>query len=242
MKSLIEYITEHNNRILPNSLINTLKAMLLDWDKNFKAYWSFYLIYNILVQACWGKNAQILETAYDENGKYIEYKDTLITIKAGRNLLKFVEGNYKQIEIYENDKYLGLFGTVGYDNEYSFSKNLIEILQESNNFKIKEYKYSDRQFKKDLGFSPKEYDIDYEIKMYDVNSWTIVSGCIFKSNEKSSSVRNNLTFNFVYPSDSNFEPAYICYGAGLHGSKDKYAGNDHSKFKETILKIIENHI
>ena len=79
----------------------------------------------------------MLETAYDENGKRKYNKNKLFSIKAGKNILEFIQDNYGQIKIYENGNYIGQFGAVGWDNELEFGLHLIEILQDTNNFKIK---------------------------------------------------------------------------------------------------------
>ena len=35
---------------------------------------------------------------------------------------------------------------------------------------------------------------------------------------------------------------YTRYGAGWRGSEEKYEGADENKFKETVVKILENHV
>ena len=184
----------------------------------------------------------MLETAYDENGKRKENENKLFSIKAGRNIIEFIQDKYRQIQIYENGNYIDQFGTVGYNNELEFGLHLIEILQDTNNFKIKNYKYSDIQLKKDFGFSSKTYpDIKYNVQMYYVNGWKIVTG-FFENKDKVASWRNNLQSYFVYPNSSEFEPLYTCYGAGSTNYKESYYGADENKFKEIVVNILENHV
>lgn len=243
MKSLLEYINESlDKQTLSDEFKTTLNSLFNDWDKNFKAQYSLNFIYNILVEACKGKKAIVLGTAYDENGKRKENENKLFSIKAGRNIIEFIQDNYRQIQIYENGNYIGQFGTVGYDNELEFGLHLIEILQDTNNFKIKNYKYSDIQLKKDFGFSSKTYpDIEYNVQMYYVGGWKIVTG-FFKNKDKAASWGNNLKSYFVYPNSSEFEPLYTCYGGGSTDYKESYYGTDENKFKEIVVNILENHV
>ena len=119
----------------------------------------------------------MLETAYDENGKRKENENKLFSIKAGKNRLEFIQDNYRQIQILENGNYIDQFGTAGYDDELVFGLHLIKILQDTDNFKIKNYKYSNTQFEKDFGFSPKTYpNLKYDVQMYYVNGWKVVNG------------------------------------------------------------------
>lgn len=50
----------------------------------------------------------------------------------------------------------------------------------------------------------------------------------------------SISFSF-YPNSSE-DPFYTCYGAGWRGSEEKYEGPDENKFKETVVKILENHV
>ena len=182
----------------------------------------------------------MLGTAYDENGKRKENENKLFSLKAGKNILEFIQDNYNQIKIYENDDYINLLGS-GWDNELEFGLKLIEILQDTNNFKIKKHKYSNTQFENDFGFSPKTYpNLKYDIQMYDVNGWKVVNG-FFNNKDRTESWGNNLYSYFVYPNSSK-EPWYSCWGAGSHGYKESYNGTDENKFKETVVEILENHI
>ena len=243
MKSLLQYINESlDKQTLSDEFKTTLNSLFNDWDKNFEAQYSLNFIYNILVEACKGKKVTALETAYDENGKRKEKENKLFSIKAGKNSLEFIQDNHRQIQIYENDNYIDQFGTVGYDNELEFGLHLIEILQDTNNFKIKDYKYSDSQLTKDFGFSSKTYpNIESNVQMYYVNSWKIVTG-FFKNKDKASSWGNNLQSYCVYPNSSEFDPLYTCYGAGSTDYKESYSGSDENKFKEIVVKILENHV
>ena len=180
------------------------------------------------------------DAVIDENGKRKENENKLFSLKAGKNILEFIQDNYNQIKIYENGDYIDLFGS-GWDNELEFGLKLIEILQDTNNFKIKKHKYSNIQFEKDFGFSPKTYpNLKYDIQMYDVNSWKVVKG-FFNNKDKTESWGNNLYSYFVYPNSSK-EPWYSCWGAGSHGYKESYNGTDENKFKETVVEILENHV
>ena len=76
--------------------------------------------------------------------------------------------------------------------------------------------------------------------MYYVNGWKVVN-CFFNSKNRAVSWGNNLYSYFVYPHSSE-DPLYTCYGAGWNGSKEKYEGPDENKFKETVVKILENHV
>ena len=242
MKSLLEYINESlDKQTLSDEFKTTLNSLFNDWDKNFEAQYSLNFIYNILVEACKGKKAIVLGTAYDENGKRKENENKLFSIKAGKNILEFIQDNYNQIKIYENGDYIDLFGS-GWDNELEFGLKLIEILQDTNNFKIKKHKYSNIQFEKDFGFSPKTYpNLKYDIQMYDVNSWKVVKG-FFNNKDRTESWGNNLQSYIIYPNSSKFEPLYSCSGAGSHGYKESYDGTDENKFKETVIEILENHV
>lgn len=241
MKSILEFINESFKQILPNEFKTILTSLFNDWDKNFNAQYSLNFIYNIIAESCNGKKAILLETAYDENGKRKENENKLFSLKAGKNILAFIEDDYGQIKIYENNDYIDTFGTVGWDNEFDFGFKLIESLQRSDNFKIKNYKYSNTQFEKDFGFSPKTYpNLIYDVQMYYVNGWKVVNG-FFKNKDRSESWGNNLYGYFVYPHSSE-DPLYTCYGAGGRGSKEKYEGPDENKFKETVVKILENHV
>lgn len=242
MKSLLEYINESlNKQTLSDDFKTTLNSLFNDWDKNFESQYLLNFIYNILVEACNGKKAIVLETAYDENGKRKENENKLFSLKVGKNILEFIQDNYRQIQIYENGNYIDQFGTVGWDNELEFGLHLIEILQDTDNFKIKNYKYSNTQFEKDFGFSPKTYpDLEYDIKMYSVNGWKVVTG-FFKNKDKTKSWGNNLYSYFVYPNSSE-KPLYSCWGAGSRDYKESYNGSDENKFKEIVVKILENHV
>ena len=242
MKSLLQYINESlNKQTLSDDFKTTLNSLFNDWDKNFESQYSLNFIYNILVEACKGKKAIVLETAYDENGKRKENENKLFSIKAGKNILAFIEDDYGQINIYENSDDIGVFGTVGWDNEIDFELELIKILQDTDNFKIKNYKYSNTQFEKDFGFSPKIYpNLKYDVQMYYVNGWKVVNG-FFNSKSRAESWGNNLYSYFIYPHSSE-DPFYTCYGAGWRGSEEKYEGPDENKFKETVVKILENHV
>ena len=242
MKSLLEYINESlDKQTLSDEFKTTLNSLFNDWDKNFEAQYSLNFIYNILVEACKGKKAIVLGTAYDENGKRKENENKLFSLKAGKNILEFIQDNYNQIKIYENGDYIDLFGS-GWDNELEFGLKLIEILQDTNNFKIKKHKYSNIQFEKDFGFSPKTYpNLKYDIQMYDVNSWKVVKG-FFNNKDRTESWGNNLQSYIIYPNSSKFEPLYSCSGAGSHGYKESYDGTDENKFKETVIEILENHV
>ena len=241
MKSLLEYINESlNKQTLSDEFKTTLISLFNDWDKTFESQYSLNFIYNILVEACKGKKAIVLETVYDENGKRKENENKLFSLKAGKNILEFIQDNYNQIKIYENDDYIDLFGS-GWDNELEFGLKLIEILQDTNNFKIKNHKYSNIQFEKDFGFSPKTYpNLKYDIQMYDVNGWKVVNG-FFNNKDRTESWGNNLYSYFVYPNSSK-ESWYSCWGAGSRGYKEKYEGPDENKFKETVVEILENHV
>ena len=242
MKSLLEYINESlSKQTLSDEFKTTLISLFNDWDKTFESQYSLNFIYNILVEACKGKKAIVLETAYDENGKRKENENKLFSIKAGKNVLAFIQDNYRQIQILENGNYIDQLGTVGYDNELEFGLKLIKILQDTNNFKIKQHKYSNTQFEKDFGFSPKTYpNLKCDIQMYDVNGWKVVNG-FFDNKDRTESWGNYLQSYFVYPNSSE-KPLYTCFGAGLHGYKESYYGTDENKFKETVVKILENHV
>ena len=239
MKSLTQILNESlNKQTLPNEFKTTLTSLFNDYNKNFESQYSLNFIYNILAEAC--KKVIVLGTAYDENGKRKENENKLFSLKAGKNILEFIQDNYNQIKIYENDDYIDLFGS-GWDNELEFGLKLIEILQDTNNFKIKNHKYSNIQFENDFGFSPKTYpNLKYDIQMYYVNSWKVVNG-FFNSKSRAESWGNNLYGYFVYPHSSE-DPFYTCYGAGWRGSEEKYEGPDENKFKETVVKILENHV
>ena len=241
MKSLTQILNESlDKQTLPNEFKTTLTSLFNDYNKNFESQYSLNFIYNILAEACKGKKVIVLGTAYDENGKRKENENKLFSLKAGKNILEFIQDNYNQIKIYENDDYIDLFGS-GWDNELEFGLKLIEILQDTNNFKIKNHKYSNIQFEKDFGFSPKTYpNLKYDIQMYYVNGWKVVNG-FFNSKSRAESWGNNLYGYFVYPHSSE-DPFYTCYGAGWRGSEEKYEGPDENKFKETVVKILENHV
>lgn len=240
MKSILEFINESFKQILPNEFKTILTSLFNDWDKNFNAQYSLNFIYNIIAEACNGKKAILLETAYDKNGKRKENKNTLFSLKAGENILAFIEDDYGQLKIYENDDNIGQFGSGSY-NELDFGLELIKILQNTDNFKIKKHKYSNTQFEKDFGFSPKTYpNLKYDVQMYYVNGWKVVNG-FFNSKSRAESWGNNLYSYFVYPNSSE-DPFYTCYGAGWRGSEEKYEGPDENKFKETVVKILENHV
>lgn len=240
MKSILEFINESFKQILPNEFKTILTSLFNDWDKNFNAQYSLNFIYNIIAEACNGKKAILLETAYDKNGKRKENKNTLFSLKAGENILAFIEDDYGQLKIYENDDNIGQFGSGSY-NELDFGLELIKILQNTDNFKIKKHKYSNTQFEKDFGFSPKTYpNLKYDVQMYYVNGWKTVNG-FFNSKSRAESWGNNLYSYFVYPNSSE-DPFYTCYGAGWRGSEEKYEGPDENKFKETVVKILENHV
>ena len=131
MKSLLEYRNESlNKQTLSDEFKTTLISLFNDWDKTFESQYSLNFIYNILVEACKGKKAIVLETVYDENGKRKENENKLFSIKAGKNILEFIQDNYRQIQILENGNYIDQFGTVGYDNELEFGLHLIKILQD----------------------------------------------------------------------------------------------------------------
>ena len=241
MKPILEFINESlSKQTLPNEFKTTLTSLFNDLYKDFESQYSLNFIYNILAEACKGKKVIVLGTAYDENGKRKENENKLFSIKAGKNILEFIQDNYRQINIYENGDYIDLFGT-GWDNEVEFGLKLIEILQDTNNFKIKKHKYSNTQLEKDFGFSPKMYhNLKYDVQMYDVNGWKVVNG-FFKNKDRSESWGNNLYGYFIYPHSSE-DPFYTCYGAGWRGSEEKYEGPDENKFKETVVKILENHV
>ena len=240
MKSILEFINESFKQILPNEFKTILTSLFNDWDKNFNAQYSLNFIYNIIAEACNGKKAILLETAYDKNGKRKENKNTLFSLKAGENILAFIEDDYGQLKIYENDDNIGQFGSGSY-NELDFGLELIKILQNTDNFKIKKHKYSNTQFEKDFGFSLKTYpNLKYDVQMYYVNGWKVVNG-FFNSKSRAESWGNNLYSYFVYPNSSE-DPFYTCYGAGWRGSEEKYEGPDENKFKETVVKILENHV
>lgn len=240
MKSILEFINESFKQILPNEFKTILTSLFNDWDKNFNAQYSLNFIYNIIAEACNGKKAILLEAAYDKNGKRKENENKLFSLKAGENILAFIEDDYGQLKIYENDDNIGQFGSGSY-NELDFGLELIKILQNTNNFKIKKYKYSNAQFEKDFGFSPKKYpNLKYDVQMYYVNGWKVVNG-FFNSKSRAESWGNNLYSYFVYPNSSE-DPFYTCYGAGWRGSEEKYEGPDENKFKETVVKILEKHV
>ena len=242
MKSLTQILNESlNKQTLPNEFKTTLTHLFNDYNKNFESQYSLNFIYNILAEACKGKKVIVLGTAYDENGKRKENENKLFSLKAGKNILEFIQDNYNQIKIYENNDYIDLFGS-GWDNELEFGLKLIEILQDTNNFKIKKHKYSNTQFENDFGFSPKTYpNLKYDIQMYDVNSWKVVKG-FFNNKDRTESWGNNLQSYIIYPNSSEFEPLYSCSGAGSHGYKESYDGTDKNKFKETVIEILENHV
>lgn len=242
MKSLLEYINESlSKQTLSDEFKTTLISLFNDWDKTFESQYSLNFIYNILVEACKGKKAIVLETIYDENGKRKENENKLFSIKAGKNILEFIQDNYRQIQILENGNYIDQFGTVGHDNELEFGLHLIKILQDTDNFKIKNYKYSDTQFEKDFGFSPKTYpNLKYDIQMYYVNGWKVVNG-FFDNKDRTESWGDNLQCYFVYPNSSE-KPLYTCFGAGLTSYKESYYGSDENKFKEIVVRILENHV
>ncbi len=240
MKSILEFINESFKQILPNEFKTILTSLFNDWAKNFTSQYSLNFIYNIIAEACNGKKAILFETAYDKNGKRKENKNTLFSLKAGENILAFIEDDYGQLKIYENDDNIGQFGFGSY-NELDFGLELIKILQNTDNFKIKKHKYSNTQFEKDFGFSPKTYpNLKYDVQMYYVNGWKVVNG-FFNSKSRAESWGNNLYSYFVYPNSSE-DPFYTCYGAGWRGSEEKYEGPDENKFKETVVKILENHV
>lgn len=241
MKPILEFINESlSKQTLPNEFKTTLTSLFNDLYKDFESQYSLNFIYNILAEACKGKKVIVLGTAYDENGKRKENENKLFSIKAGKNILEFIQDNYRQINIYENGDYIDIFGT-GWDNEVEFGLKLIEILQDTNNFKIKKHKYSNTQLEKDFGFSPKMYpNLKYDVQMYDVNGWKVVNG-FFENKDRSESWGNNLYSYFIYPHSSE-DPFYTCYGAGWRGSEEKYEGPDENKFKETVVKILENHV
>ena len=240
MKSILEFINESFKQILPNEFKTILTSLFNDWDKKFNAQYSLNFIYNIIAEACNGKKTILLETAYDKNGKRKENKNTLFSLKAGENILAFIEDDYGQLKIYENDDNIGQFGSGSY-NELDFGLELIKILQNTDNFKIKKHKYSNTQFEKDFGFSPKTYpNLKYDVQMYYVNGWKAVNG-FFNRKSRADSWGNNLYSYFVYPNSSE-DPFYTCYGAGWRGSEEKYEGPDENKFKETVVKILENHV
>ena len=241
MKSLTQILNKSlDKQTLPNEFKTTLTSLFNDYNKNFESQYSLNFIYNILAEACKGKKVIVFGTAYDENGKRKENENKLFSLKAGKNILEFIQDNYNQIKIYENDDYIDLFGS-GWDNELEFGLKLIEILQDTNNFKIKNHKYSNIQFEKDFGFSPKTYpNLKYDIQMYDVNGWKVVNG-FFNNKDRTESWGNNLYSYFVYPNSSK-ESWYSCWGAGSRGYKEKYEGPDENKFKETVVEILENHV
>ena len=240
MKSILEFINESFKQILPNEFKTILTSLFNDWDKKFKSQYSLNFIYNIIAEACNGKKAILLETAYDENGKRKENENKLFSLKAGENILAFIEDDYGQLKIYENDDNIGQFGSGSY-NELDFGLELIKILQNTDNFKIKKHKYSNTQFEKDFGFSPKTYpNLKYDVQMYYVNGWKAVNG-FFNSKSRAESWGNNLYSYFVYPNSSK-ESWYSCWGAGSHGYKESYNGTDENKFKETVVEILENHV
>ena len=241
MKSLTQILNESlDKQTLQNEFKTTLTSLFNDYNKNFESQYSLNFIYNILAEACKGKKVIVIGTAYDENGKRKENENKLFSLKAGKNILEFIQDNYNQIKIYENDDYIDLFGS-GWDNELEFGLKLIEILQDTNNFKIKNHKYSNIQFEKDFGFSPKTYpNLKYDIQMYDVNGWKVVNG-FFNNKDRTESWGNNLYSYFVYPNSSK-ESWYSCWGAGSRGYKEKYEGPDENKFKETVVEILENHV
>ena len=72
------------------------------------------------------------------------------------------------------------------------------------------------------------------------NVFKVVNG-FFNSKSRAESWGNNLYGYFVYPHSSE-DPFYTCYGAGWRGSEEKYEGADENKFKETVVKILENHV
>ena len=79
------------------------------------------------------------------------------------------------------------------------------------------------------------------MQMYYVNDWKVVTG-VFKNKDRSVSMGNNLQCYFVYPNSSEFEPLYSCYGAGSTNYKESYSGTNENKFKEIVVKILENHV
>ena len=241
MKSLKQILNESlDKQTLPNEFKTTLTHLFNDYNKNFESQYSLNFIYNILAEACKGKKVIVLGTAYDENGKRKENENKLFSLKAGKNILEFIQDNYNQIKIYENGDYIDLFGSE-WDNELEFGLKLIEILQDTNNFKIKKHKYSNAQFEKDFGFSPETYpNLKYDIQMYDVNGWKVVNG-FFNNKDRTESWGNNLYSYFVDPNSSK-EPWYSCWGAGSRGHKKSYTGTDENKFKETVVEILENHV
>ena len=136
MKSLTQILNESlNKQTLPSEFKTTLTHLFNDYNKNFESQYSLNFIYNILAEACKGKKVIVLGTAYDENGKRKENENKLFSLKAGKNILEFIQDNYNQIKIYENNDYIDLFGS-GWDNELEFGLKLIEILQDTNNFKM----------------------------------------------------------------------------------------------------------
>ena len=136
MKSILEFINESFKQILPNEFKTILTSLFNDWDKKFKSQYSLNFIYTIIAEACNGKKAILLETAYDENGKRKENENKLFSLKAGKNILAVIEDDYGQIKIYEDSDDSGGFGTVGWDNEIDFGMELIKILQISKFRKI----------------------------------------------------------------------------------------------------------
>ena len=120
MKSLTQILNESlDKQSLPKEFKTTLTHLFNDYNKNFESQYSLNFIYNILAEACKGKKVIVLETAYDENGKRKEGENKLFSIKAGKNILEFIQDNYRQIKVCENDDYIDLFG-YGWDNEVEF--------------------------------------------------------------------------------------------------------------------------
>ena len=70
--------------------------------------------------------------------------------------------------------------------------------------------------------------------MYDVNSWKVVNG-FFNNKDRTES------WEIIYPNSSE-EPLYSYWGVGSRGYKESYNGTDENKFKETVVKILENHV
>ena len=70
-----------------------------------------------------------------------------------------------------------------------------------------------------------------------------MEGCkwFFENKDRTESWGNNLQCYFVYPNYSE-KPLYKCFGAGLTGYKESYYGSDENKFKEIVVKILENHV
>jgi len=224
---------------LDRSFIDILSYVINDFEgTRFNARYSLEFLYNIFCEAM-PESAEVIHHAYDKKGKRIQSDMQMCTIKAGENSFHIKEDNYGQLEFDDNDKCLDIWGS-GRGSEVYFGVCLIEdVFNKSIHFKIKEDQIDLSDIKNIFGIED-ESKFKIDIRVYNVNGWKVYVGTIHKKN--ATSLSNYIHTTVVLPNNNAYKNYYYCDGAGMTGSDDHYSGNDENDFKDSIKKLIENHL